>query len=681
MKLVYKIALPAIIVALAGAFAMVSVWNEGAAARAESETEFFDTHILTSAARTAVTMNAKVALVRPSGAGEQIERFEKAVGANLDLIAEGAKTDPLILAADRARRLHQRRLDGASGLDREIGAALLNVNAAAVEEAETRMASANARIAAVIGDIVLSVVLGAIAPVTISAAAAVSVLRPIRALSDFAEVISRDGEAELPALADKNDEIGRLGQALGRMIDRLRARAFELEALAYRDPETGLFNRAGVAREIDRALRISGEENGEADAPAPRTMVALLTFPRLSWIQDMLDEQASRDAAVEIAARLNQLLERSIGEDAAFGSFVVAGRPGFDQFVVGIRAPDDRIARRLLRRIESVFAEPLDFGDFRIAAQPVGGVAYAPDHGGTSGALLGAAGIASSMAPRGGRPLEFAAEMREKGREDQAALERLEDAIRDEDVFEPFLQAQIDVATGRTVGAEALIRWRKADGGLIPPIAFLPLAEGSGHIVQLDDIILRKAAAIFARLNASGPALRLSCNSAPIAFEDSAFADRILWRLDQAGLDPAQFQLEITETAAIADIARTRETIGRLKSAGVRIALDDFGSGHANLNALRELPIDSVKLDRALMPKREDDDGAKHIVETVTRLSRALDVEVIAEGVEYDWQFDFLRSIGCHKSQGFLHARPLPAADFEEMLAQEAAASGARVSA
>ena len=137
-------------------------------------------------------------------------------------------------------------------------------------------------------------------------------------------------------------------------------------------------------------------------------------------------------------------------------------------------------------------------------------------------------------------------------------------------------------------------------------------------------------------------------------------------------MSPSDFQLEITETVAIADRVRACETISILRNHGVRIALDDFGSGHANLNVLRDLPIDCVKLDMELIPKSEDDEASRMVVEAIVKLSKALGLEVIAEGVEHDWQLKFLRELGCDKTQGYLHSKPLSESDFLSLLTSEA---------
>ena len=218
-------------------------------------------------------------------------------------------------------------------------------------------------------------------------------------------------------------------------------------------------------------------------------------------------------------------------------------------------------------------------------------------------------------------------------------------------------------------GLEALVRWRDPEAGLVLPGAFLPLMETSGLIVPLGDWILRQAAADLRRWQGAGyAAVRVAVNISPVQLRRRAFADHLLdivgeWRNENVGID-----IEITEGVLIDDVSSAVSQLRALRRSGVRVAIDDFGTGYSSLSRLAELPVDMLKIDRSFISGLTSTGPGRTVAETIIALGRAFDMTTVAEGVETPEQFEMLANLGCDQSQGYLHGRPLAAADLESFL-------------
>jgi EAL domain-containing protein (putative c-di-GMP-specific phosphodiesterase class I) len=246
------------------------------------------------------------------------------------------------------------------------------------------------------------------------------------------------------------------------------------------------------------------------------------------------------------------------------------------------------------------------------------------------------------------------------------ALERKE--------FEVYLQPQAVVGTNQIVGAEALVRWRHPERGIIQPDDFVQVAEESGLIVELGEQVLRTACEeAVSREKAGLPPVRIAVNISAIQFREPGLTGRVAAVLDETGLDPRMLDLEITESAAMRHAALAVEIIHDLASLGVTISLDDFGRGYSSLEYLREFPIHALKVDRSFMSgvPFEADDAA--IVEAIIAIGNTFGLRVIAEGIETAGQLAFLRERGCGWYQGFLLGRPMPTEAFNSMIRRQAA--------
>jgi EAL domain-containing protein (putative c-di-GMP-specific phosphodiesterase class I) len=240
--------------------------------------------------------------------------------------------------------------------------------------------------------------------------------------------------------------------------------------------------------------------------------------------------------------------------------------------------------------------------------------------------------------------------------------------------FELHYQPRIELESGRITSVEALIRWRRPGHGLVPPMAFIPIAEETGLIVPIGEWVLRTACQQMRAWRDAGLAeLRVAVNLSPRQFRQPDLAATIRSILIDCGLDSHHLELEITETVAMHDPEATQLVLEKLSDIGVCHAIDDFGTGYSSLAYLKRFPIDFLKIDQSFVRGIPEDYDDANIVRAIIALGRSLEVTLIAEGVETEAQSDFLHAQGCHEIQGFLISRPKPAAELEKMLAESSA--------
>jgi EAL domain-containing protein (putative c-di-GMP-specific phosphodiesterase class I) len=249
-------------------------------------------------------------------------------------------------------------------------------------------------------------------------------------------------------------------------------------------------------------------------------------------------------------------------------------------------------------------------------------------------------------------------------REMRGAIERNE--------FRAYFQPKVNLVTGRIEACEALARWVRPDRTIISPGRFIPVAEESGLIGPLSDAILREAcwkAAAWAR---AGHPAKVAVNVSALQFRSDRFAENVLRVVQHAGLAPDHLELEITESMMMEDPDRALRVIQPLREAGIRLAIDDFGCGHSSLGALSKLPFDVIKIDQQFVRALERGDAhAAGIIDMILALSRTLDMEVVAEGVERKQEMEFMAVRGCHWVQGFLYGAAVSAPEFAELLRRQ----------
>lgn len=432
------------------------------------------------------------------------------------------------------------------------------------------------------------------------------------------------------------------------MIDlRDRKKAEDrIRFLAQHDPLTDLPNRALFNDRLVAMIKHT-IKTGTPSA------VLLVDLDRFKDINDLHGHPAGDEVIKVTAGRLRQLVR---ADD-------MVARLGGDEFaILQARVEFPSQAEELAHRIVHELAKPIEVAQgIRIRVGASVGVAICPRDGLQDVQLVSRADTALYQAKNNGRN-QYAlfepgmdAELRRRQTLDADLLPALENGE-----FKLWFQPRMDLSTGEIVSYEALIRWQHPKSGLINPADFIPVAEHSGKIVQIGSWVLDEAC----RLAASSLDGRaVSVNVSPVQFRDRHFIETVSRALDKSGLSPDRLEIEITESVLIDDVERAVSLLKDLKLLGIRIALDDFGTGYSSLSYLSRFPFNTIKIDRAFLKDLRADKDALAIVDTIIRLGRALQMNIVAEGVEHETEVGLLASRGCHEIQGFVLGRPQPLSD------------------
>jgi diguanylate cyclase len=434
------------------------------------------------------------------------------------------------------------------------------------------------------------------------------------------------------------------------------------EQEALRDGLTGLPNRIFFLDSLTKALVGRG-----------KTSTAVL-FLDLDNFKDANDAFGHN-----VGDLLLQALSRRLQRCLRAGD--VLARLGGDEFAVVLcDVPNRADAKRSAERIVAALDEPFKVAEILLSSSASVGLAFSDDDTESAADLLRNADLAMYEAKRsgGGRVAEFQPILHAVALRRTELEAELRDAL-DQGQFVVHYQPIFEVSSRRLVGSEALIRWQHPTRGLVPPGEFIPAAEQSGLIVQIGTWILRTAcrqtAAWHAELPDSAP-MWVSVNLSPRQLLDRTFVQTVAEALHDAGLESSSLCLEVTEGSVITDFDATMPTLHALRALGVSLALDDFGTGYSSLSYLKQLPVNSVKIDRSFVSDLGQGTQNSHIVLAIIELAHALGISVTAEGAETETQLDVLRALRSDHVQGFLLGRPMPAAQMGELLHQ---LSGSRV--
>jgi EAL domain-containing protein (putative c-di-GMP-specific phosphodiesterase class I) len=295
------------------------------------------------------------------------------------------------------------------------------------------------------------------------------------------------------------------------------------------------------------------------------------------------------------------------------------------------------------------------------------GIARAPEDGEDGNTLVQKAEAALKYAKESNEQfLQY--QVRSEVAERLALEHKLRTAL-DEEQFLLYYQPKLDIATLSIHSVEALIRWKDPEKGIVPPAVFLPLLESSGMIVPVGEWVLRRAAQDCVRWRSLrlGP-MRVAVNVSALQLRRRAFVEQVLATLGEWATNGYGIDIEITESGFLQDMEGTSRKLRELRDAGVQIALDDFGTGYSALGLLSQLPVDTLKIDRSFISGLPNDQASTTLVSSVIGLAKAFKLTTVAEGVETQDQFDVLKLLKCHQSQGYLHGRPVPAEQLEELL-------------
>jgi predicted signal transduction protein with EAL and GGDEF domain len=354
---------------------------------------------------------------------------------------------------------------------------------------------------------------------------------------------------------------------------------------------------------------------------------------------------------------------------AHLGGRGVIARLGGDEFAILLdRVPDAAAALAVGEELTRALEPPVTIGHLNINTRASIGVACGPEHGTAPQPLLQRADVAMYAAKKmraGARLYQPADDTNSAQR--LALIADLARAIDERGLLVVF-QPKLDPTTGTVTGAEALARWHHPTHGFIAPDVFIPLAEHSGLIRPLTLHVLQVALRRAAAWRRAGHDLHVAVNLSPNALLDRDLPDAVIRLLGQAGLPAAALTLEITESTLMADPTGARLTLDRLHTIGVKLAIDDFGTGYSSLGRLRELPIHEVKIDKSFVQRLAVDHRDRAVVRSAVQLGHALDLEVVAEGVEDQTTLNHLAREGCNLVQGYHISKPLPADQFETWL-------------
>lgn len=426
-------------------------------------------------------------------------------------------------------------------------------------------------------------------------------------------------------------------ELLGRIAAEERART-----QALHDPLTGLPNRRKLFEKLESSLAARGD-------PGSVTALIMIDLDRFKPINDVHGHAAGDVVLKTVSQRISDVTRA--GEMVA--------RLGGDEFAVvlpKVRSAAD--AARPARRILQALNEPIAVGE--LACRISGSLGVAVSDGGVGATdLMRFADAALYAAKRAGRNQVhfFEPEM-------DAELQRraqLEVALRQgisAGEIRPAYQPLVDLASERVLGYEMLARWDHPVNGPIPPDVFIPIAEDTG---QIGDLLMSLLDQAFREAAAWPDHTILAINVSPIQLRDADFPDQLLAAADEAGFPPHRLEVEITESAVVADVAAARTALLALKARGVRIALDDFGTGYSSLHHLRELPFDKLKIDRSFIMSMQDSEESRNIVDAIVGMGRSLGLTTLAEGVESAADAERLRSLGCAMGQGYHFGRPMAA--------------------
>jgi diguanylate cyclase (GGDEF)-like protein/PAS domain S-box-containing protein len=451
------------------------------------------------------------------------------------------------------------------------------------------------------------------------------------------------------------DEVDRdlvqlMGALVGSAIERGRSRA-RLRTLAYTDTVTGLPNRAWLIEHLRDRLEKAAQGGSSIS-------VLFLDLDRFKDINDTLGHESGDTLLRIVGERLKKAIRT---QD-------LVARMGGDEFVVlALDAADTAALAALAERIIAAIEEPLELGGLEHFVTTSIGLASFPADGRDADTLVKHADVAMYRAKdRGRNTYQFFTPALNAALHTRLTQEKtLRRAIETRE-FVVYYQPQHALDTGELVAVEALVRWNHPRLGIILPAQFIPNAEISGLIVALGDFVLETACADIAALRKTiAPGLRVAVNLSARQFHQQQLAAKVADIVERTGLDPHALELEITESVAMNDAELSVNIMREFGAGGVRLAVDDFGTGYSSLGYLRRFPLDSVKIDRSFVTDLNNEPDDATIVRTVIAMAHALDLEVIAEGVETADQLAFLREQRCDLVQGFLFSPAIPRAQLE----------------
>ena len=452
----------------------------------------------------------------------------------------------------------------------------------------------------------------------------------------------------MAALVDVGRELDELDQQLLRAFCSNIAVGFENVVLysqlldqAYNDPLLRLPNRNRFVELLDKNLK----------DPAGVTL-ALIDIDDFSDINDAFGHHFGDQVLQAVVHRMAEML----------GLNTAMARVGADTF--GVLGEHAKVCPE---SVQAVFAEPFMVAGERLQLSATTGLVRLGESKAIGSELLLDAQIALKRAKQQqrGSSQYFSAAMGSDARERFKLLKGLRTGFEESQLFVVY-QPQVQLETGRIIGAEALLRWRTVDGRFVPPDQFIPLAEQSGLIIPIGEFVMRTACNQLNKLRSLGyDDFRMAVNVSMAQFRHPGFIDMLARSLQDCGVHGQNIELEITESMAMEDADLVLRVLADIKQLGFSVAIDDFGTGFSSLSQLRQLQVDRLKIDRAFVQEAQSSTAGSTIAQMVVNLGRGLGLTVIAEGIETEAQRQYLIGLGCHEGQGWLFAKPMPAEELE----------------
>ena len=494
-------------------------------------------------------------------------------------------------------------------------------------------------------------------------------LEPIIELRNNLSRVRRDPEnAHLyETHAQSNDAIGSLILAANDLIhqnaqniSKLKEQAKDtIHQLAYYDSLTGLPNRSLYVQQLEKTIDLVGKRSDK------KVAVAVIDLDHFKDINDTKGHHVGDQLLAAVGQRLKEVLPDDI----------YVSRSGEDEFaIITVVKTDDDIEEKVAGIISHALEKPFKAVKEEFQIRGSIGIACYPDDAKEAHKLLKSADIALNHAKAEGRDTVryYSSDFDEAIQNRVAMVKDLRFAI-DNDELSLFYQPQFDLKTGAVIGAEALLRWFKPVAGqkepqFISPGEFIPVAEQSGLILPIGEWVLKTACKQLQTWEKQGHNLRVAVNISAIQFQQNTLVGQVENMLKETGITPKNLELEVTESVFMDDMDRTISTLKQLSALGVEIAIDDFGTGYSSLNYLRQFPIDRLKIDQSFIANILETKEDAAIAKTIIKLGHALDLKVIAEGVETTEHEAFLKAQECDEVQGYLYSKPISVADFEAFL-------------
>lgn len=455
-----------------------------------------------------------------------------------------------------------------------------------------------------------------------------------------------------PAVAKK----GKVTRVDGLLEDRTEERESltRLEQIATTDQLTGLANRMVWNDRMGRALA-SNRRNG-----ANQSVVMMLDLNHFKSINDTFGHAAGDEVLKQVAGRLGSTLRESD----------TIARMGGDEFAIllpnveGAQKAGERVANKL----QECFRAPVSYQGEELYVSAALGIAISPEHGEDTEKLMQRADVAMYRAKQANLPYLFYHPESDVSAGSKLQFTRqLQHALAGNQ-FELYYQPKLDIGTGKFCGAEALLRWQHPDEGLILPNRFISVADRIGLMVPITDWVLVTALRCCKKWNADGLHAAVAVNVSARSFQDSSLLGKVRGALSEAGVDGNLLEIEITEDALMTDLQHGSKMVEQLTELGVAVAVDDFGAGYSSLSYLKQLPVQSLKIDKSFLANITGAGNDVAIVRSIIELGHNLGCKVVAEGIENDAAWSILTELGCDQGQGYHISHPLSERGFKHWL-------------